>query len=130
MFCVISTCNAIIPQKTVRMKDFEFHGPHTCGGRFFVTDALKQVSLVSLALPVDLTDFWKTESMGVSVSTCTCEASKLSAQKREAMNIIEESAKLQSNKWIMKYPCKRDPPVCRRTIHKYTKNWKQSNVTL
>ena len=34
MFCVISTCNAIIPQKIVRMKDFEFRG------RFYVTDAL------------------------------------------------------------------------------------------
>ena len=29
MFRVISTCNAIISQKIVRMKDFEFHGPHT-----------------------------------------------------------------------------------------------------
>ena len=29
MFRVISTCNAVIPQKIVRMKDFEFNGPHT-----------------------------------------------------------------------------------------------------
>jgi len=33
---------------------------------------IKQVSLVRLAAPVDLTDFWRTESMGVSVSRCTC----------------------------------------------------------
>ena len=33
---------------------------------------IKQVSLVRLAAPVDLTDFWRTESMGVSVSQCTC----------------------------------------------------------
>ena len=74
-----------------------------------VMPEIKQVSLVSLVSPVDLTDFWRTESMGVSVSPCTWEASKLSAQEREEMKIIEESAKLQGNKWIMKYPWKRDP---------------------
>ena len=74
-----------------------------------VMPEIKQVSLVSLVPPVDLTDFWRTESMGVSVSPCTCEASKLSAQEREEMKIIEESAKLQGNKWIKKYPWKRDP---------------------
>ena len=74
-----------------------------------VMPEIKQVSLVSLVPPVDLTDFWRTESMGVSVSPCTCEASKLSAQEREELKIIEESAKLQGNKWTMKYPWKRDP---------------------
>ena len=44
-----------------------------------LTPEIKQVSLVHLAAPVDLTDFWRTESMGVSVSPCTCEAAKLSA---------------------------------------------------
>ena len=55
---------------------------------------VKQVSVVSRVPPIDLTDFWRTESMGVSVSPCTCEASKLSAQERQEMKIIEESAKL------------------------------------
>ena len=63
-----------------------------------VMPEIKQVSLVSLVPPVDLTVFWRTESMGVSVSPCTCEASKLSAQERAEMKIIEESAKLQGNK--------------------------------
>ena len=36
--------------------------------------------------------------MGVSISPCTCGASKLSAQEREEMKIIEESAKLQFKK--------------------------------
>ena len=44
----------------------------------------------------------------MSVLPRTCEASKLSAQEREEMKIIEESAKFQGNKWIMKYPWKRD----------------------
>lgn len=73
-----------------------------------VMPEIKQVSLVSLVPPVDSTDFWKTESMGVSVSRCTCEASRLPAQERDEMKIIEESAKLQGNKCIMKYTWKKD----------------------
>ena len=74
-----------------------------------VMPEIKQVSLVSLVPPVDLTDFWRIESTGVSVSPCTCEESKLSAQEREEMKIIEESAKLQGNKWIMKISSEKRP---------------------
>ena len=70
---------------------------------------VKQVLLVRLATPIDLTDFWKTESMGVSVSPCTCEAAKMSQEERAELKLIEESCKLQENKWIVKYPWKRDP---------------------
>ena len=56
---------------------------------------VKQASLVRLAVSVDLTDIWKTESMGVAVSPCTCEASKLSLQEREELRMIEESCQLQ-----------------------------------
>ena len=41
----------------------------------------KQVLHVRLAEPIDLTDFWKTESMGVSVSPCTCGAAKMSTEE-------------------------------------------------
>ena len=70
---------------------------------------IKQVSLVRLTAPVDLTDFWRAESMSVSVSPCTCEAAKLSAQEREELKTIEESCQLQGNKWVMKYPWKKYP---------------------
>lgn len=69
----------------------------------------KQVLHVRLAEPIDLTDFWKTESMGVSVSPCTCEAAKMSTEERAELKLIEDSCELQENKWIMKYPWKRDP---------------------
>ena len=69
----------------------------------------KQVLHVRLAEPIDLRDFWKTESMGVSVSPCTCEAAKMSLQERAELKLIEDSCELQVNKWIMKYPWKRDP---------------------
>ena len=69
----------------------------------------KQVLHVRLAEPVDLTEFWKTESMGVSVSPCTCKATEMSLQERAEMKMIEESCQLQGDKWIMQYPWKRDP---------------------
>ena len=69
----------------------------------------KQVLHVRLAEPVDLTEFWKTESMGVSVSPCTCKATEMSLQERAEMKMIEESCQLQGDMWIMQYPWKRDP---------------------
>ena len=69
----------------------------------------KQVLHVRLAEPIDLREFWKTESMGVSVSPCTCEAAKMSLQEHAELKLIEDSCELQGNKWIMKYPWKRDP---------------------
>ena len=69
----------------------------------------KHVLHVRLAEPVDLTEFWKTESMGVSVSPCTCEAAKMSLEERAELRLIEDSCELQGNKWIIKYPWKRDP---------------------
>ena len=62
---------------------------------------VKQVLHVRFAPPADLSEFWTNESMGVSVSPCTCEAAKISPQERTEMKIIEESC--------MKYPWKRDP---------------------
>ena len=72
---------------------------------------IKQVSIVRLVQPVDMTDVWKTESMGVSIAPCTCEGAKLSAQEREELKLIEESCQLQENKWIMKNPWKRSPSI-------------------
>ena len=38
---------------------------------------------IKLETPVDMTDFWTTESMGVSVKTCNCETGKLSQIEKE-----------------------------------------------
>ena len=83
---------------------------------------IKQVSIVRLAQPVDMTDFWKTEWMGVSIAPCTCEGAKLSAQEREELKLIEESCQLQRNKWIMKYPWKRSPSIL---PNNYVQVWKK-----
>ena len=64
---------------------------------------------IKLETPVDMTDFWTTESMGVSVQPCNCEAGKLSQIEREEAKIIEESCEKLGNQWLIPYPWKRDP---------------------
>ena len=68
----------------------------------------KEVLLVRLVEPVDITEFWKTESMGVCVSPCTCEAAKMSSEERVELKLIEDSCELEGSKWRMKYPWKKD----------------------
>ena len=75
-------------------------------------NAANQTSVYCSPCPtVNMTDFWKTESMGVSIAPCTCEGAKLSAQEREELKLIEESCQLQGNEWIIKYPWKRSPSI-------------------
>ena len=64
---------------------------------------------IKLETPVDMTDFWTTESMGVSVKPCSCEAGKLSQIEREEAKIIEESCEKIGNQWLIPYPWKKDP---------------------
>ena len=47
---------------------------------------------VRFSTPVDLTDFWTTESMGVQVDPCVCDENKLHQINREEMKLIGESA--------------------------------------
>ena len=51
----------------------------------------KQVLHVPLAEPIDRRDFWKTESMGMSVSPCTCEAAKMCLQEHAELKLTEDS---------------------------------------
>ena len=65
---------------------------------------------VKFSSPVDITDFWKTESMGVDVRPCVCEVDKLRSQKeREDAKIIEDSCEKGGDQWLILYPWKRDP---------------------
>ena len=48
------------------------------------------VYLIKLEMPIDMTDFWTTESMDVSAKPCSCETGKLSQIEREKAKIIEE----------------------------------------
>ncbi|XP_028397206.1 uncharacterized protein LOC114521015 [Dendronephthya gigantea] len=61
---------------------------------------------VQYAKPVDLTDFWKSKSMGVSQPKI--EMTKLSKIEQEA-KLIEKGCKLIGNRWQMAYPWSTDP---------------------
>ena len=65
-----------------------------------------QVMNVRLAAPIDLTEFWTTESMGVSISPCKCPPNKMTADKQKGLKLIEESCNLEGKKWTMSYPWK------------------------
>ena len=45
----------------------------------------------------------------MSVSPCTNEAAKMSSEERTELRLIDYSCELEGNKWMMKYPWKRDP---------------------
>ena len=60
-------------------------------------------------MPVDLSDFWRTESMGVEVNPCVCEADKLSQVEREEAEVISRSCQKLGQQWMIPYPWKKDP---------------------
>lgn len=45
---------------------------------------------VKLSPPIDMTDCWSTESMGVAIKPCDCEADKLSPVEQKEAKIIED----------------------------------------
>jgi hypothetical protein len=68
-----------------------------------------QVHHVRFVAPVDLTDFWTTETMGVAVKPCCCEVGKLSQVERAEGKLIEDSCQKIGNQWLIPYPWKEDP---------------------
>ena len=61
--------------------------------------------------PVDLSDFWITEAMGVAVTPCLCVTDKLSQIEREEAKVIASSCQKAENRWVVSYPWKRDPAL-------------------
>ena len=64
---------------------------------------------VKYASPRDLIDFWTTETMGVAVKPCVCNADKLTQTEREEAKLIEESCFKVENQWMIPYPWRKDP---------------------
>ena len=54
--------------------------------------------------PIDLTDFWTTESMGVADQFCFCDAETLTQIEREEAKLIEESCIKVEGQWMVPYP--------------------------
>ncbi|XP_041463438.1 uncharacterized protein LOC121414350 [Lytechinus variegatus] len=59
--------------------------------------------------PVDLTDFWSSETMGVIPTSCHCMPSGLSRQEEIEEQTIRSSCKKVGNQWQVSYPWKKDP---------------------
>ena len=70
---------------------------------------MSRVFNVNVPKPIDMTDFWTTETMGVAAKPCECEADKLSPIERREMKIIEDSCRMIGNQWLIPYPWKGDP---------------------
>ena len=68
-----------------------------------------KVNHVAFATPVDISEFWSTESMGVSVKPCSCKPEKLSPIERTEAKVIEDSCKRLDGQWLMPYPWIKDP---------------------
>ncbi|XP_020622981.1 uncharacterized protein LOC110060533 [Orbicella faveolata] len=66
---------------------------------------------VKYASPIDLTDFWTTETMGVAVKPCVCDADKLSETEREEAKLIEETCIKVGSQWMIPYPWRKDPTL-------------------
>lgn len=66
---------------------------------------------VKYASPIDLTDFWTTETMGVTVKPCVCDADKLSQTEREEAKLIEETCIKVGSQWMIPYPWRKDPTL-------------------
>lgn len=68
-----------------------------------------KVNHVALATPVDMSEFWSTEFMGVSIKPCSCEPEKLSPIERKEAKVIEDSCKRLDGQWLIPYPWIKDP---------------------
>ena len=68
-----------------------------------------KVNHVTFATPVDMSEFWSTESMGVSVKPCSCKPEKLSPIERKEAKVIEDSCKRLDGQWLMPYSWIKDP---------------------
>ncbi|XP_022777780.1 uncharacterized protein LOC111319232 [Stylophora pistillata] len=79
------------------------------GGSPGNVQSANRILFVKQAIPVDLSDFWKTECMGVEVKACVCEADKLSQVEREEAEVISQSCRKIGQQWMIPYPWKRDP---------------------
>ena len=72
----------------------------------------RPVLLVNLAQPVDMSQFWSTEEMGVKLPGCECDTKDvvLSPEDNQKYDEMWQSCKKVDGKWIMPYPWVR-PPV-------------------
>ncbi|KAG1697393.1 hypothetical protein GQR58_006003 [Nymphon striatum] len=63
--------------------------------------------LQGISRPVDLTDFWTTESMGISCQKCECELTDIGSERLQEAKMISDSCRKIGQQWQIAYPwCK------------------------
>ena len=70
------------------------------GGTSQDAHGTSRILYVKYTTPVDLTDFWTKEAMGVAVTPCLCATDKLSQIEREEAKAIESSCQKAGNQWV------------------------------
>ncbi|XP_028416265.1 uncharacterized protein LOC114540191 [Dendronephthya gigantea] len=68
---------------------------------------------VQVSTPVNMTEFWSTEAMGVSSKPCQCNNEKLSPAEQLEKKVIEDSCKKVGKQWMVSYPWRRDRNLLR-----------------
>jgi hypothetical protein len=63
---------------------------------------------IQLTNPVDMTDLWTTEAIGVTTKSCKCNPEKISPIQLREKKIIEDSCEGVGNQWKVSYPWKKD----------------------
>lgn len=81
------------------------------GGSSDDSEPISAIYHVSFAAPVELSQFWRTETMGVEVKPCVCGADKLTQIEREEAEIISNSCVKVGQQWMVPYPWKKDPTL-------------------
>lgn len=81
------------------------------GGSLDDSKPISAIYHVSFAAPVELPQFWRTETMGVEVKPCVCGADNLTQMEREEAEIISNSCVRVGQQWMVPYPWKKDPTL-------------------
>ena len=85
---------------------------------------------IKIATPIYMTDFWTTETMGVSAKLCECEIDKLSPIERREAKLSKNPAKRSETNGSYHTPGKEILDQYLTTKDKPKGNWKQSSVDL
>ena len=79
------------------------------GGNPTAISYVTRILHMRFATPLDLSDFWTSEAMGVMVKPCVCDADKLSKTERKERRVIEDSCIKIGNQWMIPYPWNKNP---------------------
>ena len=72
------------------------------------TNGLCHIKMKESTVAVDMSEFWTTESMGVSVKSCPCGTERLSRPEYMKPASLTNHVKKIGNKWQVSYPWKKD----------------------